>query len=121
MCNSVESETLNALLLGNEGAPTLILQYNGYLNWGRWNHNTSRIRLLTDYLVKELGFNVQLNHDDVENRNCDGYVVIFSPDGVEMYRSDNFQRNPFSRYKLSKIEAFKNEQGPIFENLQVDG
>jgi len=71
--------------------------------------------------VKELGFNVQLNHDDVENRNCVGYVVIFSPDGVEMYRSDDFQRNSRYTTRQSRIDTFKDEQGPIFENLKVNG
>lgn len=77
--------------------------------------------MLTDYLVKELGFNVQLNHDDVENEDCVGYVVIFTPDGVEMYRCDEFQRNPFSRTIKERMTTFKNEQGPILENLLVIG
>jgi len=121
MCNNIDSETLNALLPGNEGAPTLTIQYNAYKNWGRWNHNTARIRLLTNYLVQELGFNVQLNHDDVQDERCVGYVVIFTPDGEEMYRCDDFQRNPFSRTIQDRMSTFKNEQGPKLQNLLVIG
>ena len=86
---------------------TLTLTYGAYKNWGRWNHNTTRIAEILEYLRQE-GYGVQLKHDDTEDASKvpEGFVVVTDNNGNELFRLDNYQQNPHYRYKQQKADNF---------------
>jgi len=43
--------------------PSVIIRYGGYINWGRENHNPSRLGPLID-LLKSRGYGVEIEHDE---------------------------------------------------------
>ena len=89
-CTNSTSDANNRFLEGSDSSlPTLTVAYGPYMNWGRWNHNTSRIKVLVE-LLQEEGYAVQLNHEEKEEG--DGWVEI-SLDGVVLSRSDDVQHN----------------------------
>lgn len=77
MCTSATIDELNKLMqCENEDASTLIVNFGPYMNWGKWNHNTSRINPLIDHLLAN-GYHVQLQHSEQEtSRNDHGFVRI---------------------------------------------
>lgn len=91
MCTSIGNNELNRLMeCGIEAAPTLIVNFGPYMNWGRWNHNTTRITPLIDHLL-ENGFDVQLQHSDEETTWEDhGFVRILLPQGEEQAKELEF-------------------------------
>lgn len=95
----------------NASAPTLILAFGAYKNWGRWNHNTQRIQSLADYLVDQ-GYSVQLQHDEEEKG--DGWVVVLS-DGNELARLEDVQHN---RNYSKRVEMLNQMGTEILEKIQ---
>ena len=60
------------------------------MNWGRWNHNTSRIESLIEILRDE-GYSIQLKHQ--EDEVGEGWVELTLEDGTVLARSDDVQHN----------------------------
>ena len=83
---------LNKLYSGNNGKQTLILDYGPYMNWGRWNHNSSRIEYLINSLV-HLGYNIQLNHITNEDMNTHGNIQIRDTNNNILFNYEKFQQN----------------------------
>jgi hypothetical protein len=67
----------------------LILKFGLYVNWGRPNHNPSRLKPLIDSLTEE-GYGIQLEHDpDVS----DFVELQLAADKTVLSREDTFQHN----------------------------
>ena len=87
-----DTDNLNKLYISNNSKQTLILDYGPYMNWGRWNHNSSRIEYLINSLVN-LGFNVQLNHITNEDLNTHGNIQIRDTNNNTIVNYEKFQQN----------------------------
>ena len=110
-CTNSASEANNKFYEASDSSlPTVTLTYGPYMNWGRWNHNTSRISELIDHLQQE-GYALQLNH--VEKEEGDGWVEI-SLDGVVLSRSDDVQHN---RNFMSREDLMENLAKDAIEKL----
>lgn len=95
MCSSSSQNELNRLIINsdNSNSPILTILYGPYMNWGRWNHNTSRISELINNLLL-LGYSIELKHDNTETTPQEhGYVKILSSNDYELVSSDNVQHN----------------------------
>ena len=93
-CTSLGHDELNKhISCGTEGATTLIVTFGPYMNWGRWNHNDSRIQEVVEELTSK-GFNVELKHDSKETTQANhGFVTISAEDGTELTSSSDLQHN----------------------------
>ena len=87
-----DTDNINKLFTTNNSKSTLILEYYPYKNWGRWNHNPSRIDLLI-HKLNELGYNVQLKHNDDENDITHGNIYIKDSDNHVITSCEQFQHN----------------------------
>lgn len=105
-CNT---DNVNQLLfIGNDENTnkTLILDYSPYINWGRWNHNPSRLTQLIEQIHNN-GYNVQLNHLQDENDSIQGNISIKYNNNT-IVSMEQFQHNSNS------------SQRPILINYIVD-
>lgn len=93
MCSNALENVNNALYTAENPTASLMITYGPYLNWGRWNHNPSRIHELIALLKQN--FTVQLNHDEEEkDRRNHGYVTIIdTSDGSVIVHNDEVQHN----------------------------
>lgn len=64
-------------ILDLEQKPAVIIRYGGYVNWGKPNHNPSRLGPLIDTL-RDRGYGIQIEHD-VERMH---YIEIVKEDGM---------------------------------------
>jgi hypothetical protein len=105
MCTSSSSQELNKVIAGSAEGKTVVVEYGPYMNWGRWNHNTSRITELLNALT-ELGYTIELKHEDTETTWEDhGFVRVLSTDGEELASSANVQHNSaFSKRRQTLLE-----------------
>ena len=87
-----DTDNLNKLYISNNSQETLILEYGPYMNWGRWNHNSSRIEYLINSLVT-VGYSVQLNHISDENMNTQGNIQIRDTNNNIIVNFEHFQKN----------------------------
>lgn len=120
MCTSIGHSELNRLLPCNDGnaeSPTVILEFGPYMNWGRWNHNTSRIDEIVA-LLHQMGYNVQLKHDEKETTfENHGYVTILSQEGDRLAHSSNIQHNmSFRNNREAMIEQLVDEVVQAFSS-----
>lgn len=106
----VDTSDVDKLFVSEKNLDTLILEFYPYKNWGRWNHNPSRIQTLIDKLV-ELGFNVQLKHITDEDINKEGNIHLRDENEKISFIYERFQSN---------INASKKEEiiKTIIENLE---
>lgn len=51
------------MIKGADGMPTVLLRYGYYMNWGRPNHNISRVKFVIDALRK-YDYGIKLEHDE---------------------------------------------------------
>jgi 4-hydroxyphenylpyruvate dioxygenase-like putative hemolysin len=83
---------------------TLCVFHTLYRNWGRWNHNPSRVDQLVSRL-NQLGYNVQLQHDPTETSWADhGFIRLLSEDGTVLDEYDSFQHNRNYSNRATQIE-----------------
>ena len=93
MCSNDPNDLNNALHRCEGAKDTLILKYGPYMNWGRWNHNTRRVKCIINELL-DRKFNVQLQFTGVETTWPDhGTVEIYSQSGELLSRAEKFQHN----------------------------
>jgi len=98
MCQDNPDKINNALHAAEgEDVPTVTLCYGPYMNWGRWNHNPSRVTPLINSL-KAKNISVQLKHDDKETTwDNHGWVKIQNADGAVLAEHKEFQHNKFRK------------------------
>ena len=88
-----DTDNLNMLVKCEQDTDkTLTLEYCPYKNWGRWNHNPSRVDVIIEVL-HELGFNVQLKHIPEEDENTHGNICIKNAENKEIVSCSKFQHN----------------------------
>ena len=89
-CSNSNSDLNNKFYpASKEGMPKVTIVYGPYMNWGRWNHNTTRIACLKEALLEE-GYSVQLQHDEKEKG--EGWVSV-TVEGKEIVRIHDMQHN----------------------------
>ena len=93
MCSNAKDNSLNELRTCENAKTTILLKYSPYMNWGRWNHNPSRVEPLLRAL-KTAQYNVQLEHDEVETSwENHGYVTLYDETGKTLAHSEDIQHN----------------------------
>lgn len=77
-----DTNDLNKLFAeAQEGKPTVTLKYGLYINWGRPNHNPSRIMNVAQGLADN-GYGVQFEHDEAGE-----HFIVLCVDGKEVLPS----------------------------------
>ena len=87
-----DTNDVNSLYITENASKTIIIEYNPYNNWGRWNHNPSRIQNIIK-LLQELGYNVQLKHIETEDFNSEGNIKIIDDEKKIQNVYEKFQSN----------------------------
>lgn len=102
MCSNSEESKLNALIKTElkitKKPKTLIVEYGPYMNWGRWNANTSRIDAFLKLLL-ENGFNVQLQYEKDKLH----YVNVKYNDEI-LFENKEIQHNKNYHNRISVFE-----------------
>lgn len=106
-----DTADINSLYLTENAKNTLIIEYSPYKNWGRWNHNPSRIQNVID-LLKESKYNVQLKHIEIEDLNTEGDIKVINEEKKNVYLYPKFQSN-----SNKNIEIQEKTLAMIKENL----
>jgi len=93
-CKNDPNDVNNALHKPDgESKATYTVEYGPYMNWGRWNHNPSRIMSLVDTL-KGGGVSVQLKHDDKETTwESHGWIKVYDDKNALLLEHDDIQHN----------------------------
>ena len=103
MCSNAKDNSLNELHSCENSTTTITLKYSPYMNWGRWNHNPSRVEPLLRAL-KTAQYSVQLQHDEVETTwENHGYVTLSDEAGNKIAHSDDFQHNGRNRTEQTAL------------------
>ena len=87
-----DTNDINSLYLTVNASQTLVIEYYPYYNWGRWNHNPSRIQNVIA-LLQEHGYNVQLKHIEIEDLNTEGDIKIINEEKNNGKIYPKFQSN----------------------------
>ena len=85
-----EFKECNAKICDPTGDKFMVnLKFGMYVNWGRPNHNPSRLEPIVK-ILKSKGYGIQLEH---EEDKYDYVELIRESDKVVLIRNDNFQHN----------------------------
>ena len=103
MCTNADDEYLNQVY-GVDSNPVVYLEYGPYMNWGRWNHNPSRVESLARAIVKA-GFCVKLRHVQTEGSwDSHGDVVLRNETGEKSFKYEKYQHNMYYRNSSQVIQ-----------------
>lgn len=113
MCTNAKDDVKNALHEVENAVAPITLNYTPYMNWGRWNHNPSRLRPILE-ACKKNGIAVQLEHSEKETSWEDhGHVELKCPDGNVIVRLEKYQHNRSGGQRKPSADALFAEDGAL--------